>query len=57
MYGLAAVPACQIPSTVHAGEGNPLWHNTVLIYHFRDGKVSEAWNQATDLYAQDEFWS
>ena len=31
--------------------------NEVLIYHFRDGKVSEAWIQSTDQYAADEFFS
>jgi hypothetical protein len=29
----------------------------VQTFHLRDGKVSEVWNQATDQYAQDEFWS
>jgi ketosteroid isomerase-like protein len=31
--------------------------NEVLIYHFRDGKVSEVWIQSTDQYAADEFFS
>jgi ketosteroid isomerase-like protein len=31
--------------------------NQVATYHIRDGKISEVWIQATDLYAQDEFWS
>ena len=29
----------------------------VQISHLRDGKAYEVWNQATDQYAQDEFWS
>ena len=37
--------------------GKQLNDNMVTTFHIRDGKVSEAWNQATDLYAQDEFWS
>jgi uncharacterized protein len=31
--------------------------NFVQVFHFRDGKVTEVWNQFTDLYALDEFWS
>jgi ketosteroid isomerase-like protein len=31
--------------------------NWVQVYHFRDGKASEIWNQPADLYAVDEFWS
>ena len=31
--------------------------NEVLIYHFRDGKVSEVWIQSTDQHAADEFFS
>jgi ketosteroid isomerase-like protein len=37
--------------------GKQLNDNTVLTYHFRDGKVSEVWGQATDQYAVDEFLS
>jgi ketosteroid isomerase-like protein len=37
--------------------GKQLTDNEVLIFHIRDGKVSEAWIQSTDQYAQDEFWS
>ncbi len=37
--------------------GKQLNDNEVLTYHFRDGKVSEVWNQATDPYAVDEFFS
>jgi len=28
-----------------------------LVYHVRDGKVSEVWGYGTDAYAFDEFWS
>lgn len=31
--------------------------NQVLTSHIRDGKASELWVQATDLYALDEFFS
>ena len=37
--------------------GKQLTDNEVVTYHFRDGKASEAWVQATDLYALDEFFS
>ena len=37
--------------------GKQLTDNMVQTFHLRDGKVSEVWTQATDLYAQDEFWS
>jgi ketosteroid isomerase-like protein len=37
--------------------GKQLNDNMVETFHFRDGKVSEIWVQATDLYANDEFWS
>ena len=38
-------------------EGRRLEDNTVSTFHIRDGKVTEAWTQGTDLYASDEFWS
>ena len=31
--------------------------NQVQIFHIRDGKASEVWAQATDLYTLDEFFS
>ena len=37
--------------------GKQLNDNMVQTYHIRDGRVSEAWNHQTDLYAVDEFWS
>jgi ketosteroid isomerase-like protein len=37
--------------------GKQLNHNVVLVYHFRDGKITEVWTHPTDLYAYDEFWS
>jgi ketosteroid isomerase-like protein len=37
--------------------GKQLTDNQVLTFHIRDGKASEAWVQATDQYAGDEFWS
>jgi len=37
--------------------GKQLNDNMVQISHLRDGKAYEVWNQATDQYAQDEFWS
>jgi ketosteroid isomerase-like protein len=45
--------------TTQRGEraGKQLMDNTVIVYHIRDGKVSEAWNHPTDLYAADEFLS
>ena len=37
--------------------GMPLNRNEVVVYHFRDGKVTEVWTHLSDLYALDEFWS
>jgi ketosteroid isomerase-like protein len=37
--------------------GKQLSDNEVLVYHIRDGKVSEAWIQPTDQHAVDEFFS
>ncbi len=38
-------------------EGKRLADNQVLISHIRDGKATEAWIQAGDQYAEDEFWA
>jgi len=38
-------------------EGKQLNDNTIQIFHFRDGKVSEVWAYQTDQYAVDEFYS
>ena len=35
--------------------GNRLDTNEVLLFHVRDGKVTEAWELYTDPYAYDEF--
>ena len=37
--------------------GKRLNDNSVLTFHVRDGKASEAWSQSTDLHAVDEFFS
>ena len=37
--------------------GKQLNDNTVLTYHFRDGKVAEVWGHTTDLDAVDEVFS
>jgi uncharacterized protein len=37
--------------------GKQLTDNEVLTYHIRNGKISEVWVHATDLYAADEFFS
>jgi ketosteroid isomerase-like protein len=37
--------------------GQQLNGNMVVVYHFRDGKVTEVWTHLSDLYALDEFWS
>jgi ketosteroid isomerase-like protein len=31
--------------------------NTVVVYHIRNGKITEVWSHATDQYAVDEFLS
>lgn len=30
--------------------------NTAHVFHLRDGKITEHWPSATDMYAEDEFW-
>ena len=37
--------------------GKSLQDNAVLVFHVRDGRVTEAWNSAGDQYLTDEFWS
>ena len=37
--------------------GKTLDQNYVLIFHIRDGKITEAWEAWTDEAAWDEFWS
>ena len=37
--------------------GKQLTYNTVNVYHFRDGKITEMWSYPADQYAVDEFWS
>jgi uncharacterized protein len=31
--------------------------NRVVVYHLREGKITETWSHDYDLYALDEFWS
>jgi uncharacterized protein len=38
-------------------EGRRVEDNAVGTFHIHDGKITEIWVQATDLYAVDEFWS
>lgn len=38
-------------------EGKRLESRTTHVWHLRDGKATEFWSQAEDLYAADEFWS
>jgi len=37
--------------------GKSLDANVVNIFHLKDGKVTEVWGHADDVYAVDEFWS
>lgn len=37
--------------------GKTLDQNYVLIFHIRDGTITEAWEAWTDAAAWDEFWS
>ena len=44
--------------TIRRERGGKQWDdNTVVVYHIRNGKVTEMWTQVTDLYAYDEFFS
>ena len=49
--------AVQLVTTRGERAGKQLNQNMVLVYHFRDGKITEVWTHPTDLYAYDEFWS
>ncbi len=41
-----------------SGRGPKLWNdNGVLVFHTKNGKVSEAWLHPGDQYAGDEFFS
>ena len=37
--------------------GRTLDDRQAHVFHVSDGRVTEFWNQAGDLYAVDEFWS
>ncbi|SRR6266571_4332768 len=37
-------------------EGMKLDDNSVQVFHILDGKITEQWLHAGDLYAVDEFW-
>jgi hypothetical protein len=32
-------------------------HNEIVIFHVRDGRITEVWEAYGDLYEIDEFWS
>jgi uncharacterized protein len=38
-------------------DGKTLQDNGVLVFHIKDGKVTEVWLHPSDLYASDEFFS
>jgi ketosteroid isomerase-like protein len=38
-------------------EGKSIHDNQVHVFHVSNGKVTEFWGHAGDLYAVDEFWS
>jgi uncharacterized protein len=40
-----------------ARAGRSLRDSAILLFHVRDGRVTEAWGTAGDQYANDEFWS
>ena len=45
-------------TAARAERGDRSWEdNAVLIFHIRDGKISEAWLHPGDQYAGDEFFS
>ncbi len=37
--------------------GKSLRDNAVLVFHVRDGRMTEAWATTGDQYGTDEFWS
>lgn len=38
-------------------KGKSLQDSAVLLFHVRDGRVTEAWGLTGDQYINDEFWS
>ena len=45
-------------NSVHAErEGRTLEDNNTLVFHIRDGKVTEVWQYWTDQYAADDLFS
>jgi uncharacterized protein len=45
-------------NSVHAERaGRTLEDNNTLVFHIRDGKVTEVWQYWTDLYAADELFA
>jgi uncharacterized protein len=45
-------------TAARAERGDRSWEdNAVLVFHIRDGKISEAWLHPGDEYAGDEFFS
>jgi uncharacterized protein len=45
-------------TAARAERGDGSWEdNAVLVFHIRDGKISEAWLHPGDQYAGDEFFS
>ena len=44
--------------TIHRERAGKQWDdNTVVVYHIRNGKITEVWSHPTDQYAVDEFLS
>jgi len=38
-------------------DGKHLAVDAVLVFHLKDGRITEAWEHYRDPYAWDEFWS
>ena len=49
--------AVALVSTRAERAGKQLTDNAVMVYHIRDGKITEIWTHSTDQYAADEFLS
>jgi len=43
--------------SVASRPGKSYDHNETIIFHVRDGLITEAWEVYGDLYEIDEFWS
>lgn len=44
-------------NTSQTRNGRSFNGEAVIVFHVRDGKITEAWTIVTDAYGFDEFWA